>query len=68
MGSPDDPPQGGITQPLSSYWGENGAFVSGPAPGAWSPLAALPAHPTNRLELVPDPGWTTQRFYRVRIP
>ena len=37
-------------------------------PAAWSNLASLIARPTNRVETLKDPTWTTNRFYRVTLP
>ena len=37
-------------------------------PGGWKKLADLIALPTNRVELIPDPTYTTNRFYRVTDP
>lgn len=34
----------------------------------WSNLADLVARPTNRVEIIHDLGWTTNRFYRVVLP
>jgi hypothetical protein len=34
----------------------------------WSSLADFPARLTNRIEIVPDPMWTTNRFYRLVLP
>jgi hypothetical protein len=36
--------------------------------GAWSRLADIVARPNNRVESFTDPGWTTNRFYRVVLP
>jgi hypothetical protein len=38
-----------------------------PATG-WTTLADFPARPTNRIEVVADPGFTTNRFYRLVTP
>jgi len=35
---------------------------------SWSRLADVIARPTNRVESIPDPAWTTNRFYRVVLP
>jgi hypothetical protein len=35
---------------------------------SWSKLIDLPARATNRIEVVKDPTWTTNRFYRVALP
>ncbi len=40
---------------------------SGPISG-WRLLASIPARTTNRLERIPDPGYSTNRFYRVSTP
>jgi hypothetical protein len=34
--------------------------------GVWSRLADIVAAPINHVESFTDPGWTTNRFYRVR--
>ena len=34
----------------------------------WLRLADVPHSPTNRTEMIPDPAWTTNRFYRVVTP
>ena len=34
----------------------------------WAKLADLIARPTNHVETIPDPAWTTNRFYRVVLP
>lgn len=40
-----------------------------PAPGGlWQKLADVVARTTNRVELLPDPAWTTNRFYRAVTP
>jgi len=39
-----------------------------PSGGPWNKLADFAARSTNRLEVVIDPGWTTNRFYRVALP
>ena len=36
--------------------------------GPWSKLADIVASPTNRVRTIPDPVWTTNRFYRVVTP
>ncbi len=38
------------------------------AGGQWQTLAHVPARATNRLELIPDPAYATNRFYRVVTP
>ena len=43
-------------------------FSERPAGGTWTKLADVLARATNRTEIVPDPGWTTNRFYRVATP
>ncbi len=35
---------------------------------SWSKLSDFVALPTNRIEVVADPSWTTNRFYRVGTP
>ena len=37
-------------------------------PTSWTTLASLIARPTNRVEILKDPTWTTNRFYRVTLP
>jgi hypothetical protein len=37
-------------------------------PSGWVGLADVVAHPTNRLEIISDPGWSTARYYRVVTP
>jgi CotH kinase protein/Lamin Tail Domain/Immunoglobulin domain/Chitobiase/beta-hexosaminidase C-terminal domain/Bacterial TSP3 repeat len=37
-------------------------------PASWTTLASLIARPTNRVELLKDPDWTTNRFYRLTLP
>jgi hypothetical protein len=36
--------------------------------GSWSKLADVLARPVSRVETRPDPGWTTNRFYRLVLP
>ena len=36
--------------------------------GPWTKLADVPARASNRVEFIGDPGWTTNRFYRVVLP
>src|SRR5262249_4126879 len=36
--------------------------------GPWFRLADILARTTNRVELIPDPGYHGQRFYRVVFP
>ncbi|MEY2407643.1 MAG: hypothetical protein QOF48_313 [Verrucomicrobiota bacterium] len=38
------------------------------APSAWMRLGDVLARNTNRTETIVDPGWTTNRFYRVATP
>jgi hypothetical protein len=38
------------------------------AGGLWQSLANLPARATNRLEIIPDPSYATNRFYRLETP
>jgi hypothetical protein len=35
---------------------------------AWSRLASIPARTNNRVERTTDPGYSTNRFYRVATP
>jgi hypothetical protein len=37
-------------------------------PVAWRRLADLVARPSNRIELITDPAWTTNRYYRLVLP
>ena len=37
-------------------------------PASWNKLADLIARATNRVELLVDPAWTTNRFYRAVLP
>ena len=39
-----------------------------PAAGPWARLADFLARATNRVETIPDPGWTSNRFYRAVTP
>ena len=43
-------------------------FIDAIGTAPWSKLADIPARATNRLEFIPDPAWTSNRFYRVRTP
>ena len=43
-------------------------FTDALGTGAWTKLADLFARPTNRVESISDPGWNTNRFYRVVVP
>ncbi len=43
-------------------------FNNALAVGPWTRLADIIARPTNHLERVPDPAWTTNRFYRIVTP
>jgi hypothetical protein len=36
--------------------------------GSWSRMTDVAAHPTNRVEFISDPGYVTNRFYRVVSP
>ena len=36
--------------------------------GLWSRLADIVARANHRVETIPDPAWTTNRFYRVVLP
>jgi hypothetical protein len=38
------------------------------ATSAWKKLGDIYSGPTNRVEFIPDPLWTTNRFYRVVLP
>jgi len=35
---------------------------------SWRKLADIVSRPTSRIEQVPDPGYTSNRFYRVVAP
>ena len=35
---------------------------------AWNKLASIPARTNNRVERITDPGFSTNRFYRVATP
>jgi hypothetical protein len=35
---------------------------------SWSKLADIFARSTNHVEMIKDPAWTTNRFYRVALP
>ena len=35
---------------------------------SWSKLGDLIMRPTNRVETMVDPNWTTNRFYRIALP
>jgi hypothetical protein len=43
-------------------------YRDGLAGGLWATLADLPARPQNRVETIADPGYATNRFYRVKTP
>jgi len=43
-------------------------FSDSLAAGSWNSLARLAGRPTNRVETILDPGWTTHRFYRLVHP
>ncbi len=43
-------------------------FSDSLAAGSWNNLARLVARPTNRVESIPDPNGTTNRYYRVVLP
>ncbi|HUR44926.1 MAG TPA: hypothetical protein VMZ27_03540, partial [Candidatus Saccharimonadales bacterium] len=36
--------------------------------GFWQTLAQVPARSTNHVEVIPDPGFSTNRFYRLVTP
>jgi hypothetical protein len=36
--------------------------------GPWAKLADLVARRTNHVEDLPDPSWTTNRYYRLVTP
>jgi hypothetical protein len=35
---------------------------------SWNRLSVILARPINRVETIPDPNWTSNRFYRVAVP
>jgi hypothetical protein len=35
---------------------------------SWNRLSVILARPNNRVETIPDPNWTSNRFYRVAVP
>ncbi len=43
-------------------------YNDGLGTASWSKLADLIARPTNHLERIPDPAWTSNRFYRLTLP
>jgi len=43
-------------------------LMSNPLDTIWQRLADVVAKPTNHFETFLDPGWTTNRFYRVAFP
>ena len=43
-------------------------YIDQLARDGWHPLQDVPARRTNHVEVVIDPTWTTQRFYRVVTP
>jgi hypothetical protein len=43
-------------------------YTDAVASGIWQRLADVLARPVNRVESFTDPGWTTNRFYRVVLP
>ncbi len=43
-------------------------FNTTPGTDPWTKLADVVARDTNRVELIPDPGWSTNRYYRVVTP
>ena len=44
------------------------AFSNAIPPAAWSRLADVPNWTNSRTLMIPDPAWTTNRFYRVVTP
>ena len=44
------------------------AFSNAIPPAAWSRLADVPHWTNNRTLMIPDPAWTSNRFYRVVTP
>jgi hypothetical protein len=38
------------------------------AGGGWQPLGQVVARTNSRVETIPDPAWSTNRFYRVTTP
>lgn len=43
-------------------------FTDALSAAGWATLADVPAKPTNRIEVIADPGFSTQRFYRLVTP
>ncbi|HYV30506.1 MAG TPA: hypothetical protein VEO53_05280, partial [Candidatus Binatia bacterium] len=43
-------------------------YSDGPTGSPWLKLADVVARTNNRVETFLDPGWTTNRFYRVATP
>jgi hypothetical protein len=43
-------------------------FSDSLAAGSWNNLVRLAARPTNRVESIPDPNGTTNRYYRLVLP
>ena len=43
-------------------------FTDALGAGPWTKLADVTAATTNHVETIPDPAWTTNRFYRVATP
>jgi hypothetical protein len=43
-------------------------FLDDLGTNTWTKLADIFARQTNHVESIPDPNWTTNRFYRVVVP
>ncbi len=43
-------------------------FTDGLNSGPWFKLTDVVASTNNRVQTIPDPTWTTNRFYRVVNP
>jgi hypothetical protein len=43
-------------------------FSDAPRGGSWRKLADIAARRLNHVEVIPDPDWTSNRFYRVVLP
>jgi hypothetical protein len=43
-------------------------FTDDLAAGPWTRLTDIVARATNHVEIIPDPAWTTNRFYRATTP
>jgi hypothetical protein len=43
-------------------------YSDAPNPGPWLKLADVAARATNHTELIVDPNYSTNRFYRIATP